>query len=229
LLELNEGLAEYTGCAAAIRDAKAREDAALRLLDQGARKPSFTRSFAYASGPAYGLLLDESGTAWRRNLGAGSDLGNLLGGATKVALPAALAHESERRAPKYDGATLLAAETSREEKRKAQIAAYRARLVDGPVLVIPLDAVRVSFNPNELVPFEGRGTVYPTLEAFDTWGTIKVAKGALLSSNWRQLVGPVPSTVAGSAVAGDGWTLELATGWRVVRGERAGDFTVKKE
>ena len=28
-------------------------------------QPSFVRSFAYASGPAYGVLLDECGQKWR--------------------------------------------------------------------------------------------------------------------------------------------------------------------
>ena len=38
----------------------------------------------YASGPAYGVLPDESGVAWRKRLTAASDLGETLGSAYRV-------------------------------------------------------------------------------------------------------------------------------------------------
>src|SRR4051794_35256182 len=57
-LELNEGLAEYTGVklsSADLQEATLRADLILR---QARNNPTFTRSFAYISGPAYGALLD---------------------------------------------------------------------------------------------------------------------------------------------------------------------------
>src|SRR5829696_142104 len=57
-LDINEGLASYTGIVLA---AHSEADAIARALDQLAGQESgesYVRTFAYASGPAYGLLLD---------------------------------------------------------------------------------------------------------------------------------------------------------------------------
>ena len=43
--------------------------------------PSFVRSFAYATGPAYGLLLDQADPGWKEKLGSGRRLDELLAGA----------------------------------------------------------------------------------------------------------------------------------------------------
>ncbi|WP_394836947.1 hypothetical protein LVJ94_08570 [Pendulispora rubella] len=96
-LEMNEGLAEYTGNTLASDSPAERRVVATQLLDNGTAKPSFVRSFAYASGPAYGLLLDEAGARWRRSLAPGSDLGALLAQATGARLPPKL--EAGHRVP----------------------------------------------------------------------------------------------------------------------------------
>jgi len=70
-VERNEGLAEYTGrvlaAAAGKGDAAPDVVAALRKADTTA---SFVRSAAYATGPAYGLLLDRWSPQWRGGLSA---------------------------------------------------------------------------------------------------------------------------------------------------------------
>ena len=64
-LMLNEGLAEYTGVSIAAPDvASARWRAITRLA--APEGETFVRSFAYASGPAYGLLLDVRLPGWRK-------------------------------------------------------------------------------------------------------------------------------------------------------------------
>ena len=66
-------------------------DRAAVQLAQQEEQPSFVRSFAYANGPAYGLLLDASGLKeWREGLSK-RDLGELLASAFKIALPKDLA------------------------------------------------------------------------------------------------------------------------------------------
>jgi hypothetical protein len=46
-------------------------------LKEAPQKQTFVRSFAYASAPAYGVLLDETKADWRKNLKKDDDLGNL--------------------------------------------------------------------------------------------------------------------------------------------------------
>jgi hypothetical protein len=57
-LEIQEGLAEYTGTVMALRDSGETIDRVARATEDWEDQSSFTRSFAYATGPALGLLLD---------------------------------------------------------------------------------------------------------------------------------------------------------------------------
>ena len=63
-LELNEGLAEYTGVRIGNPVAGEELRATLNDLRTQSKAPTFVRSFAYATGPAYGLLLDRYAPGW---------------------------------------------------------------------------------------------------------------------------------------------------------------------
>jgi len=105
---------------------------------------------------------------------------------------------------------------------------YRARLIDGPVLVIPLQKMNMQFDPGNLVPLDSFGTVYPNIRIVDAWGILTVSKGgALLSVDFSQITVPAPKTTSGKRVEGDGWKLELKSGWLILPGDRAGDFKVR--
>src|SRR5215467_8248697 len=67
-LELNEGLAEYTGVKLSSADLEETVVRADLILRQARNNPTFARSFAYVSGPAYGALLDLSDKPWRVGL-----------------------------------------------------------------------------------------------------------------------------------------------------------------
>ncbi len=60
---MNEGLAEYTGVFVGNPTRSTRIQAALHDLRAHVADRSFVRSFAYATGPAYGLLLDQAAPA----------------------------------------------------------------------------------------------------------------------------------------------------------------------
>jgi len=66
-LEMHEGLAEYTGAALAEPDPRARAPHLVAKLRDAESTPTFVRSFAYASGPAWGTLLDRKRRSWTRN------------------------------------------------------------------------------------------------------------------------------------------------------------------
>ena len=86
------------------------------------------QSFAYISGPAYGLLLDAAGEHWRLELTPSQDLGCLLQDALGVEVPAEPRRIAVRRARAYGCAELRKRERARRERREAQLASYRARL-----------------------------------------------------------------------------------------------------
>ncbi|MHC4846798.1 MAG: hypothetical protein ACYTCU_11655 [Planctomycetota bacterium] len=230
-LEMNEGLAEYTGLRlCGLPDHVLADRAAVRL-EREERGEAFVRSFAYATGPAYGIMLDEAGADWREGLTSDDDLGYLLARALDISVIGDLKVEAHQRASRYDGGTVIAEEDERAATRDAQHRRQRARFVDGPVLVIPLGPdLGYSFNPNAANAFGERGTVFWTARVTDAWGILEVDDGVLLQRDgdgrMARATVPAPSDPAGSTISGDGWTLTLNEGWRVTRGPREGDWVV---
>lgn len=227
-MEMHEGLAEYTGVALS-GSPNLNQWIVDTDLKEVSQEQTFVRSFAYASGPAYGVLLDETKIKWRKNLKKEDDLGNLLQKKLSIKLPQNLKQTAELRSKNYDGDKLQAFETERENNRQKVLAEYRAKLVDGPVLAIPLQKMNMQFNPGNLVPLDGLGTVYPDIRIVDVWGILTVSKGgALMNPTFSTIYVSAPSNLSSSPIKGDGWTLELNAGWTITNGERKGDYVVKK-
>jgi hypothetical protein len=226
-MELNEGLAEYTGVKLSGNPDLARFVVQGDLKDAPG-KSTFVRSFAYATGPAYGLLLDDTGLDWRQAVRGHRDLTHLLLERAEIKLPANLEAAADERAQKYGSVELAAAEDRREQARRDLVKGYRAKLVDGPVLVIPLQKMNMQFNPGNLVPLDSLGTVYPDIRVVDNWGVLTVSKGgALMSADFTRITLPAPTNVAEPVIKGDGWDLPLNVGWSLGPGERSGDFTIR--
>lgn len=229
-LERNEGLAEFTGVRIAAATPTERAEMAEIDLRQAYRRPTFVRSFAYVSGPPYGLLLDAVRPRWQRNAKGSFDLGELVPQA--YVLPKASSNERNAlaRAKKYDGDEIIVLEKRRDEKRQRDLADARKKFVDGPVLVVKPGAnFSYGFNPNNLVALEDNSTVYPELTVSDDWGVLKVEGGAMLVREKGMITRLVlPAPVAG-ATKGDGWEMELKPGWEMVAGERKGDVTLAKK
>ena len=222
-LELIEGLAEYTGMTIAIPTRDARVAYALRAIERATGAPTFVRSFAYASGPAYGLLLDATGASWRGRARRGEDLGALLAEDAKIQAPADDSASMASRADRHGGARLRAEEQTRADRKQAVVAEYRRRLVDGPTLRIGLRRMKVQFDPRNQQPLGAEGTVYPTLQVIDEWGVLKVTDGALLASDWTSVTVAAPSD---GSPSGEGWTLELAPGWKIAPAARPGSYVL---
>jgi hypothetical protein len=201
-LEMNEGLAEYTGTAFAESSLAARLPHVVKSLREAEHTPTFVRSFAYTSGPAYGALLDAAHPGWTRQLKAAEDFGALLASAYRVT-PAATVDSSA-----YDGTALRAAERQRDAEQQARLRQFQARFLGDSVLVVPLAHASIEFDPNRSAAFPGHGTVYPTMHLRDDWGSIDVTRGGgLVTSDWTKLIVPRPPS--------DDYVLTLADGWEV--------------
>ena len=97
--------------------------------------------------------------------------------------------------------------------------ALRAKFVDGPVLTIPLKQMQFTFDPNNVQPLGDLGTVYPSMEVSDVWGRIVVTGGGLIAADYSRLTVPA---------SGEGYTLTLKEGWKIVAGAREGDKTLSE-
>lgn len=228
-LELNEGLAQYTGVRVAL-DAMRLPDARAAELVRGGEAPaSLVRSFAYATGPGLGLLLDRWARGWRAEAKRGVDLSSLLARALKVADSAVPLAEVERVAAPYGLDSVRTAERSRTDSRERLLAGYRTRLVEGPVLLLRQENLNASFDPYTVVLLGPAGTVYPTGTFSASWGTLTVRDGgALVGPDWSTVRVAAPLTTEGNVVEGPGWSLQLSPGWIVKPGARTGDLEVMK-
>lgn len=236
-LEMNEGMAEYTGFK--LSTSSSEEYAvvvAAWLRAAPTRTPSYGRSFAYTSGPAYGELLDLASKTWRTGLTPTTNLGDLLAHAYGAQVPAASAlnkTEALRRAERYDGGEVVAIETEKEVKHQARLAAARKAFVDGPVLVLPVgQEFNYTFDPNAVLTLDDKLTLYEgEIQVSDSWGLLKPTEGALFVRGDKGFVRvqvPAPTDATKSPVTGKGWTLELKPPWQVIPEGRPGDFTVRK-
>jgi hypothetical protein len=229
---MNEGLCEYTGVK--LRGTPDEESIAYigRQLESAEKTPTFARSFAYASGPPYGFLLDRTKTEWRKGLKPTDDFGVLAQRAYSIKFLMSTKQEVEKRALKYRGAELRTAEAERDAKRRKQLAAYRAKLIEGPLLILSFSPeASYSFDPNNVESLDDIGTVYPTMRVSDSWGILEVTGGALMIHDPKRgsrVQVPAPADRTGRRIQGEGYTLELNDGWTIVQSERKGDFGVSR-
>jgi hypothetical protein len=223
--EIREGLASYTGIAAwAATPADARRAAASALAGSEGQT-SFVGNFEAASGPAYGVLLDDLLPDWRRQVRGTSDLGDLLASATTTPPATDVAAAAAR----YDGATLRTAEEARDRAQQARIAEVRRRFVDGPVLTMPAGGSGTSDTTGS-VSIPGAGTVlFRNFTLSAQWGRLNADGGVLRAADGLTLSVPITAPLEGTTLHGDGWTATLNTGWVVRPAARPGSFAIVRE
>ena len=212
-LENNEGLAEYTGFVLRGTSDDESRAAWARHLDRIDPGTSFVRGFAYETGVAYGLLLDMLAPGWTRTYKVTDDLAAVL--ASKAGVDAVATPDTTR----FGGAELRATEEKRDREQRDHVARFRARLVDGPVLELPMIDANYGFDPNGVTSLGDAGSGYQTLEVTAAWGKISVDGGARISSDWNTIF----------VAAEDRAKLQLKPGWKVMPGARAGDLRLAHE
>ena len=223
--EIAEGLAAYTGTVLAAPSPTDAIAGALTLLANAEAGESYVRTFAYISGPAYGLLLDASSPGWTRRVRSTDDLGTLV----MRALGVQPAPDATASATRYGGAELRASEQKREQERQERLAELRGRFVDGPILRIPGGGSGMSDSRGAVV-IPGIGTVYfGAFRASGSWGTLEAEKGVLVATDGSFRRVPAPVRRDDGTFAGDGWTFKAAPGWIVREGARRGDYEVVRQ
>lgn len=205
-LDRNEGLASYTGVRLGAGDQASLF--AARTLNFYDQQDALARSYAYASGPAYGLLLDDYAPNWRTSL-ANWAPADLLTSPLRV--QQLDARDLARRAERYGGAEIAAQERARAENQRRLIAEITARYA-GARLELPLRQMQFEFDPGQVTPVEGLGTLYQRLVLRDAWGEIRATEGALISPNFDLLTAARPNP---GGLSGPGWTLSLAPGYQI--------------
>jgi hypothetical protein len=218
-LEIQEGLPEYTGQRLAMQLTGEGPARVAKYVRDYETTPTFVRAFAYGTGPALGILLDQFDPGWRDTIRANRDMGALLAKAIDLKLPGNLTAFARARAQQYDWDEVDRTEAARDSARAPAMASYRARLGDGPVITLrqSKDSLAWSYDPTELIGFDLQSTVYPSGNFSAPWGKLTVDHGGVLVQNdfFQIRIAAPAAPVAGNAseIKGDGWTLVLNPGW----------------
>jgi hypothetical protein len=235
-LEIQEGLAEYTGQRLAMQLTGEGVARVAKFVGDYETTPTFVRAFAYGTGPALGLLLDRFAPEWREAVRTRRDLSALLTDAIRFQRPRNLAATARVRANEYGWEEVDRMEAARDSARAPAMRGYRARLGEGPTITLrqSKDSLAWSYDPTELIAFDLYSTVYPFGNFSAPWGKLAVERGGVLVRNdFTQIkVGlpTTPVTVDAKEMKGDGWTLVLNRGWSLQADPtHPGSFTAQKD
>jgi len=229
LLEINEGIAEYTGVIISGRNEKQAAEYFVNGIHTFFTNPTYVRSFAYYTTPVYGYLLFNKNKNWNKEITINTDLTDYFIRAFNIDLPDDFERTVEIISDKYNGKTIIQEETAREEKTKKLIAEYKFKFNVQPHVQIHFEKMNISFDPRNIMPLEDKGTVYPNIRVTDLWGVLTVENGALMSPNWDKISITKPIKTEGKKIIGDGWTLELTDGYTLEKDETSGNYRLTKK
>jgi hypothetical protein len=220
LLEMHEGLAQYTGVILG-RQADSIRQYLTYQIDSVAQRRSLIRSSAYFTGPAYGYLLYEKYPGWTAQVDSNSDFPLLISKYYQVSLPQ---HQTGQALSmlekKYNGDAIIRSEKVKEGIRLQTAKEYTDLFTRKPVLTITLVKMGIGFNPSILFDLGGYGTVYPTAEVKDTWGQVNVTAPGMLMKDWKIITLPAEDiSVNGRTLEGRGWKLVLNDHWELFKAD----------
>ena len=191
--ECHEGMAEYTAFKLLPLDndnEAIRKGLVAAAITKGMDGSGFGNSFAYLTGPAYGLLIDEMIPDWRNCIRSGKTIPDVI--STEVAIPDTVENaEIERISARYNLTEYLNKERSRLEARDKEDAELRDRFSESKWLVIPNDNINFGFNPSErLVAYDTIGVICNTMQLRGSFGTLEVGNGIMRTHNWSCFIIP---------------------------------------
>lgn len=227
LLEMNEGLAEYTGVMLGRQKDSIREH--LYGIINGADKTkSLIRSMAYVTGPVYGYLLFQKSMQWTMQVDSNSSFPALIAKYYQVDLPQGDIDAKISAGLKlYNGDAIIASEKLKEAEHQKVVQQYTEQFTRKSVLTITAVNMNIGFNPSNLFDLGDYGTVYPTAEVKDAWGQLKVTEGGMLMKDWKLIYLPLSDNIkpGENHLEGAGWKLTLNSGWKIEK-DGSGNYKV---
>ena len=228
LMELNEGIAEYTGVIISNGTWSDAVKHFVQMIDDFMSNPTFVRSFPYVTTPVYGYLLYPARPGWNLEINIHSNLAAYFIKVFNITMPSDLKTRVETISDKYNGKMIIAEETEREANTKRIIAELKSKFLEQPHFEIRLEKMNISFDPRNIIPVEDKGSFYKNARITDVWGILTINNGALMSPGWDKISVSVPLKIDNKSVNGDGWTLELNNGYTVSKNENTGNYSLIK-
>ncbi len=227
VLDIMEGLAESTGIDVGLPPSR-RMAYTLHDLKFVENAPSYARTFFFAIGPAYSELLDAVQPDWRHTVTLSTSLAGLAAHAYHISVVKPSAPEARAILMRYGGAEIERQETARAARQAIRDARFRAELVTGRTLQLPMKRFKISFNPSTLNRLGRYGSVYHRVTVSAPWGRIAVSHGdALIDPKFSALTVAAPRTLSGRTLHGRGWVLTLSSNAKIISDpSKPGSFIV---
>jgi len=95
------------------------------------------------------------------------------------------------------------------------------------VLIVPLSHdVQYTYDPNGILAIDEDRSVYHGCHIIDAFGRLDVDANAMIVRKGGRVAEARLSAPTGAEPRGEGWTMKLNNGWRIVPAPRAGDLAV---
>lgn len=215
-LEINEGLAEYTGSILSQRTESDLKEHYISKIDWFNTMPTFVRSFPYFTIPVYGHFMQKTDKAWNLQITNVTNLTDFMLRFWNVESQKLTNEEILKLGKEYRIDTVIENETQREIKIEELKNEYKQTFLSDSIVVIGLENMKIGFNPSNIMPLDSFGTVYPNLRITDNWGILEVDScGALMSPEWNKVIISFPELITDTLISGKGWKLKIDKSWKL--------------
>ena len=236
-IETLEGLANYTGFALSTSENK--YESAIEEIYQRENAETYTRPFPYATGVAYGLILDHLNIQWRQGL---KKIYNFLDIYENKKLIDTGKQTVAKARLRNNFEEIHQQEENRRTRNEGLLKYYRDLLQVKPTLKVVIgDNYGRTFNMNGTIEIPGLGTVYSSIKGRDKSGnnfgnftTIENKAylgnaGILMLNDYKTLVFPTPFKIAGNKITGESYEIELNEGWSIEKADENGNYVIKQK
>ena len=215
-LEINEGIAEYTGSILSQRKESDLQNHYISQIDAFYNFPTFVRSFAYFTIPIYGYFMQQTDRKWNLLITDETNLTDFILNFFDVTQSKLDNEKIMLIGDNYNINSIIESETEREIEREKLINNYKIIFLGDSVVSIGLENMSIGFDPSNIMPLDSFGTVYPNLRITDNWGILEVDScGALMSHEWNKVTISYPEFISDNLISGKGWKLMLNKSWKL--------------
>lgn len=209
-LEINEGLAEYTGSILSQRTESDLTKHYISKIDWFYTMPTYVRSFAYFTIPVYGYFMKKTDKSWNLQIKKNTNLTDFMMGFWNIEPQTLSNNDILQLSGEYGIHSIIENERQREVKIEELKSKYKKTFLSDSIVEISLENMNIGFNPSNIMPLDSFGTVYPNLRITDNWGILEVDScGALVSPEWNKVTISYPELVTDTLISGKGWRLKL--------------------
>jgi hypothetical protein len=228
MLELNEGMAEYTTLMMIQRNSpnKLNDKELMRYFNSRISRleqNSFVRSFAYETIPLYGYLIQTDIPYWHQKVTKKTNLTDYFMQIMNIDNGN---DEWKTLGLQYNYANIALEERMQAEQTNADMNAVKEKFFCVNHVEIPLFNYSYNFNPLGIRIIDGVGEFHEDIRIMDDWGKVEVSNGLIFDKENRKVILTPITKTKNNVIFGNGWELHLNDGWEITE---QGDFMEVKE